>query len=50
MNAPFWLKQEMEMLTFLFYSLWIFPCNTVSADSIIHIGKTPSGLLFSVSG
>lgn len=46
MNAPFWLKLEMEMLTFLFSSLWILPCSPVSADSIIHIGKTPSGLLF----
>nr|XP_033934562.1 glutamate receptor ionotropic, delta-1-like [Pseudochaenichthys georgianus] len=28
----------MEMLTLLFHSLWILQCNTVSADSIIHIG------------
>ncbi|XP_069016026.1 glutamate receptor ionotropic, delta-1-like isoform X3 [Embiotoca jacksoni] len=28
----------MEMLILLFHSLWILQCNTVSADSIIHIG------------
>ncbi|KAF7657939.1 hypothetical protein LDENG_00019170 [Lucifuga dentata] len=28
----------MEMLILLFISLWILQCNTVSADSIIHIG------------
>ncbi|XP_029383495.1 glutamate receptor ionotropic, delta-1-like [Echeneis naucrates] len=28
----------MEMLILLFNSLWILQCNTVSADSIIHIG------------
>ncbi|XP_060889568.1 glutamate receptor ionotropic, delta-1-like [Labrus mixtus] len=28
----------MEMLTLIFHSLWILQCNTVSADSIIHIG------------
>lgn len=42
-DAPFWLKLEMEMLTLLFHSLWILQCNTVNADSIIHIGKRPSG-------
>ncbi len=46
MDAPFWLKLEMEMLTLLFHSLWILQCNTVSADSIIHIGKTPTGASF----
>ncbi len=46
MDAPFWHKLEMEMLTLLFHSLWILQCNTVSADSIIHIGKTLTGLLF----
>lgn len=46
MDAPFWLKLEMELLTLLFHSLWILQCNTVSADSIIHIGKTPSGAFF----
>lgn len=30
------------MLILLFHSLWILQCNTVSADSIIHIGKTPT--------
>jgi len=48
-DAPFWLRLEMELLILLFYSLWILQCNTVSADSIIHIGKTPrraSFLLF----
>lgn len=52
MDAPFGLKLEMEMLILLFHSLWILQCNTVSADSIIHIGKTPAGgfllLFFSV--
>ncbi|XP_038164652.1 glutamate receptor ionotropic, delta-1-like isoform X2 [Cyprinodon tularosa] len=28
----------MEMLILMFHSLWILGCNTVSADSIIHIG------------
>ncbi|XP_025765798.1 glutamate receptor ionotropic, delta-1 isoform X2 [Oreochromis niloticus] len=28
----------METLILLFHSLWILQCNTVSADSIIHIG------------
>ncbi|XP_062270324.1 glutamate receptor ionotropic, delta-1 isoform X2 [Platichthys flesus] len=28
----------MEMLILLFHSLWILQCNTVSGDSIVHIG------------
>lgn len=40
MDAPFGHKLEMEMLILLFISLWILQRNTVSADSIIHIGKT----------
>lgn len=43
MDAPLRLRVEMELLTLLFHSLWILRCNTVSADSIIHIGKTQQG-------
>lgn len=43
MDAPLRLRVEMELLTLLFHSLWILRCNTVSADSIIHIGKRQRG-------
>lgn len=39
MDAPLWLRLEMETLVLLFHSLWILQCNTASADSIIHIGE-----------
>lgn len=42
-EAPVGLELEMETLALLFHSLWILQCNTVSADSIIHIGKRRSG-------
>lgn len=42
-DAPVGLELEMETLALLFHSLWILQCNTVSADSIIHIGKRRSG-------
>lgn len=45
MDAPLWLTLEMETLILLFHSLWILQCNTVSADSIIHIGKNRPGRL-----
>lgn len=42
-EAPVGLELEMETLALLFHSLWILQCNTVSADSIIHIGKRRRG-------